>query len=47
MYWRITPIAMLSIEPEGLFMGLGIYMGDGMYVTLPYSGYAGKWHPAR
>lgn len=31
-----------TYDPEGLFMGLGIYMGDGMYVTLPYSGYRGK-----
>lgn len=29
-------------DPEGIFMGLGVYMGDGLYVTLPYSGYKGK-----
>jgi hypothetical protein len=31
-----------SYDPEGRFMGLGVYMGDGMYVTLPYSSYKGK-----
>ena len=29
-------------DGEGAFMGLGVYMGDGMYVTLPYSGYKGE-----
>jgi hypothetical protein len=29
-------------DEDGAFMGLGVYMGDGMYVTLPYSGYKGK-----
>lgn len=29
-------------NPEGIFMGLGVYMGDGLYVTLPHSGYKGK-----
>ena len=31
-----------TYDPEGFFMGLGVYMGEGMYVTLPYSGYKGK-----
>lgn len=31
-----------TYDPEGSFMGLGVYMGDGLYVTLPYSGYKGK-----
>ena len=26
-------------DPEGNFVGLGVYMGDGKYCALPYGGY--------
>ncbi len=29
-------------DPGGIFMGLGVYMGDASYFPLPYSGYKGK-----
>ena len=28
-------------DSNGIFMGLAVYMGEGLYVTLPYSGYRG------
>ena len=29
-------------DPSGKFMGLAVYMGEGLYVPLPYSGYQKK-----